>query len=171
VGRGRRFGAWRRLVWSLLQCERRLLRQILQSQHWQRLAPCVVSISFDTSDGREAGVHWATVWNMTQNVNVTQFNMRYGTEAENHLNWQQFNYGSDVHDVAIHNLAPSTLYGVIVEMKIKGVGRGPRIIGHRGHLRSNSKRGRSDADIWCCVFLEICSRPVSVPGCPVFNPR
>jgi hypothetical protein len=85
--------------------------------------PCIWTISFDSADGRNAGTHWVNQAVSTDQgvVNYTEFNMRYGREADDHSKWQQFNYGSDVHDVGIHNLQPSTLYGVIVEGKVGGL--------------------------------------------------
>jgi len=85
--------------------------------------PCIYNVSFDSNDATTVGIHWTSNgYNASENFHkYTEFNLRYGREADDHHNWQQLNFGSDVHDAAIHNLQPFTLYGVIVEAKVDGL--------------------------------------------------
>jgi hypothetical protein len=85
--------------------------------------PCIYDITFDSLDGRHAGAHWEGEFPVTDantgymtDVGYSQYNMLYGREGGN---WQpQFNFGGEVHDVAINNLQPGIPYGVIVQGKV-----------------------------------------------------
>jgi len=83
-------------------------------------AVCLYNVDFDPSSATSAGVHWEGDFIAIDDqgdiglANYFEYNLRYGPDGDQ-PSWQQLNYGSDVHDVAIHNLDPNTLYGVIVE--------------------------------------------------------
>jgi hypothetical protein len=85
--------------------------------------PCIYNVSFDNIDYHSVGIHWISNGYQAGDTfhEYTDYHIRYGREADDHGNWQQLNFGSDVHDVAIHNLQPFTLYGVIVQAKVDGV--------------------------------------------------